>query len=183
MTNGFHFFPWRNAREKQGEHQGTRDGFDGCGLSNHGRRSRLATISKAKDRFSTSWHRVVRRLCGSDIRKGARRDRYECLNRDTGVATLTFLSIVPRPRQRNVRVKATPESHVCQCPFGSDIRKSARRDRVRMSEPGHWCGDSDVPFNCAATSTGHWGRAGVLRLPCSRPLRVVAVSKESLTFK
>src|ERR1700733_5371508 len=39
--------------------------------------------------------------------------------------------------QRNARVKATLETYICWCPFGSDIRKNGRRDTIRMSEPGH----------------------------------------------
>jgi hypothetical protein len=42
---------------------------------------------------------------------------YECQNRDTGMATLTFLSVRPRVLQRNVRVQATLESWSCWCPF------------------------------------------------------------------
>ena len=32
--------------------------------------------------------------------------------------------------QRNARVKATLETYICWCPFGSDIRKNARRDTI-----------------------------------------------------
>src|SRR5579863_10436419 len=53
------------------------------------------------------------------------------------VATLTFLSVLLRVLRRHVRVKATLESYGCSCPFGSDIRKSASCDMMRMSEPGH----------------------------------------------
>src|SRR5215472_6864145 len=37
--------------------------------------------------------------------------------------------------------KAALESQVCQCPFGSDIRKRACRRMLRMSEPGTLAGD------------------------------------------
>jgi hypothetical protein len=43
-----------------------------------------------------------------------------------------------RGSKANVKSKTTLESYVCQCPFGSDIRKRTRRDKIRMSEPGHW---------------------------------------------
>jgi hypothetical protein len=50
---------------------------------------------------------------------------------------LTFASVSPQILHANVKSKTTLEFDVCWCPFGSDIRKGARCDTARMSEPGH----------------------------------------------
>src|SRR5712691_3625228 len=58
--------------------------------------------------------------------------------RDASVADLTFLPVLRRVLRRNVKSKATLESHGCQCPFGSDVRTSTCCKGIRTSEPGHW---------------------------------------------
>jgi hypothetical protein len=47
---------------------------------------------------------------------------------------LTFASVLPRGSKANVKSKTAPESYICQCPLGSDIRKRTLRDMIRMSE-------------------------------------------------
>src|ERR1700751_5956374 len=54
------------------------------------------------------------------------------------VVDLTFDSASQRVLKSNVKSKTTLESYICQCPFGSDIRKRTRRDIIRMLEAGHW---------------------------------------------
>ena len=55
----------------------------------------------------------------------------------TSVVVLTFASLLPRVHEANVKTKTTLEYNIFQCPFGSDIRKSARCNTIRMAEPGH----------------------------------------------
>jgi hypothetical protein len=57
--------------------------------------------------------------------------------REANVADLTFASMSPRVLHANVKSKATLEFINFWCPFGSDIRKDACCDTIRMSEPGH----------------------------------------------
>jgi hypothetical protein len=56
----------------------------------------------------------------------------------TSVVDLTFATVSRRAGKANIKSKITPESYIFRCPFGSDIRNLTRRDKIRMSEPGHW---------------------------------------------
>lgn len=50
---------------------------------------------------------------------------------------LTFATVFPRPAMANVKSNRRTTIDFCECPFGSNIRRSGCRDGVRMLEPGH----------------------------------------------
>ncbi len=61
-------------------------------------------------------------------------------------ADLTFALGLPRVVWRMSNPRAALQSYFCECPFGSNIRRSARRNGMRMLEPGHSSMRIDVSF-------------------------------------
>src|SRR5262249_12618973 len=58
-------------------------------------------------------------------------------NIHSSAADLTFLPVLRRVLRRNVKSKSHTRIIGLLCPFGCDVRKSARCKVIRTSEPGH----------------------------------------------
>jgi len=60
---------------------------------------------------------------------------FYCGKRVARSVDLTLATSQPRVREANVKSKTALETHICRCPFDSNIRKDRCRNGMQMLEP------------------------------------------------